>query len=36
MMRRPGADREEKRVTHGIGRGHEEQLDPDSPNQRRL
>ena len=36
IMRRPRADREEKRVTHGIGRGHEEQLDPDSPNQRGL
>lgn len=36
IMRRPCADREEKRVTHGKGRRHEEQLDPDNPNQRGL
>jgi hypothetical protein len=35
-MRRPCADREEKRVTYGNGLRHEEQLDPDNPNQRRL
>ena len=34
IVRRPRADREEKRVTHGIGSGYEEQLDPDNPNQR--
>jgi len=35
-MRRPCADREEKRVTYGNGLRHEEQLDRDNPNQRRL
>ena len=34
-MRRPCADREEKRVTHGSDMEDEEQLDPDNPNQRR-
>ena len=29
-----GADREEKRVTYGNGRRHEEQLDTKHPNQR--
>jgi hypothetical protein len=33
-MRRPWADREEKRVTHGKGRRRAEKLDPDNPNQR--
>ena len=36
IMRRPCADREEKRVTYGNGLRHEEQLDRDNPNQRRL
>ncbi len=36
IMRRPRADREEKRVTHGNGNRREEQLDPHNPNQRRL
>jgi hypothetical protein len=35
-MRRPRADREEKRVTYGNGLRLEEQLDPNNPNQRRL
>src|SRR5690349_16948192 len=38
-MRRPRADREEKRVTRGkdtTARRREEQLDPDNPNQRGL
>ena len=35
IMRRPRADREEKRVTHGNGKRREEQLDPHNPNQRR-
>jgi len=40
IMRRPRADREEKRVTHG-GDKHDqeadqEQLDPENPNQRGL
>jgi hypothetical protein len=35
-MRPPRADREQKRVTRGKGRGHEEQLDPDNLNQRGL
>jgi hypothetical protein len=40
-MRRPRADREEKRVTHGRDDGRRteistEQLDPEDPNQRRL
>jgi hypothetical protein len=35
IMRRPCADREEKRVTHGNGKWREEQLDPHNPNQRR-
>jgi len=35
-MRRPRADREEKRVTYGNGLRREEQLDPGNPNQRRL
>src|SRR5271170_2823667 len=34
IMRRPRADREEKRVTHGNGLRREEQLDPYNPNQR--
>jgi len=34
-MRRPCADREEKRVTYGNGLRHEEQLDRDNPKQRR-
>jgi len=34
-MRRPRADREEKRVTHGNDMRREEQLDPTNPNQRR-
>lgn len=35
-MRRPYADREEKRVTYGNGLRHEEdeQLDANNPNQR--
>jgi len=41
IMRRPRADREEKRVTHGIDdcrrmEINSEQLDPEDPNQRRL
>ena len=36
MMRRPCADREEKRVTHGNGLRQEERLDPSNPNQRGL
>jgi hypothetical protein len=35
-MRRPRADREEKRVIHGKDNRREEQLDPDNPNQRGL
>jgi hypothetical protein len=35
-MRRPRADREEKRVTYGNGLRREEQLDPGNPNRRRL
>jgi hypothetical protein len=35
IMRRPSTDREEKRVTHGNGKGRKEQLDPHNPNQRR-
>jgi hypothetical protein len=37
-MRRPCADREEKRVLHGrdIKQEEEEQLDSRNPNQRRL
>jgi hypothetical protein len=35
-MRRPCADREEKRVIHGNGMRREEQLDQTNPNQRRL
>jgi hypothetical protein len=35
-MRRPCADREEKRVVHGNDVTKEEKLDPDNPNQRRL
>ena len=40
IMRRPGADREEKRVTHGRDErrrtgSNTEQLDPGDPNQRR-
>ena len=35
-MRRPCADREEKRVTYGNDLRQEEQLDPDNPNQRGL
>ena len=35
-MRRPCADREEKRVIHGKRHEAEEQLDPDNPNQRGL
>ena len=35
-MRRPCADREEKRVTRGKGMRGEKQLDPDNPNQRGL
>jgi len=34
-MRRPRADREEKRVTHGRDMTNEERLDPGNPNQRR-
>ena len=34
IMRRPCADREEKRVTHGNGSRREKQLDPNNPNQR--
>src|SRR4051794_24406218 len=36
ILRRPRADREEKRVTYGNGLRHEEQLDPPNPNQRGL
>jgi len=36
IMRRPWADREEKRVTHAKGRRRAEELDPDNPNQRGL
>jgi len=36
IMRRPCANREEKRVTHGKDMRQEKQLDPDNPNQRRL
>jgi len=36
IMRRPCADREEKRVIHGKRHEAEEQLDPDNPNQRGL
>ena len=36
IMRRPRADREEKRVTYGNGLRREKQLDPNNPNQRRL
>ena len=32
-MRRPRADREEKRVTHGKDLRREKQLDPNNPNQ---
>ena len=35
-MRRPCADREEKRVTHGRDMKDEEQLDSCNPNQRGL
>jgi MFS family permease len=35
-MRRPRADREEKRVTHGRDMRNEDRLDPCNPNQRRL
>ena len=35
-MRRPCADREEKRVTYGKDWRREEQLDPGNPNQRKL
>src|SRR5215213_8864327 len=35
IMRRPRADREEKRVTYGNGLRREEQLDSNNPNQRR-
>ena len=35
-MRRPRADREEKRVTHGNDMRREEQLDLTNPNQRGL
>jgi hypothetical protein len=35
-MRRPRADRGEKRVTHGNDMRREEQLDPIDPNQRGL
>ena len=34
IMRRPCADREEKRVTYWNDRSQEEQLDPNTPNQR--
>src|ERR1035437_9860822 len=34
IMRRPRADREEKRVTHGNGLRREKKLDPHNPNQR--
>src|SRR5215213_3301580 len=34
ILRRPRADREEKRVTHGNGLRREEQLDSNNPNQR--
>jgi hypothetical protein len=36
IMRRPRADREEKRVTHGRDMRNEDRLDPCNPNQRRL
>jgi hypothetical protein len=36
IMRRPRADREEKRVTLGKDIRQEEQLDANNPNQRRL
>jgi hypothetical protein len=39
IMRRPCADREEKRVTHGSDKSgwtNQEQLDPTDPNQRGL
>ena len=36
IMRRPCADRGEKRVTYGNGLRKEEQLDTNNPNQRRL
>src|ERR1700691_5968133 len=36
IMRRPRADREEKRVTHGRDMRNEDRLDPGNPNQRRL
>src|SRR4051812_28613514 len=36
IMRRPRADREEKRVIHGRDMTKEEQLDPRNPNQRGL
>lgn len=36
ILRRPRADREEKRVTYGNGLRPEERLDPNNPNQRRL
>jgi hypothetical protein len=36
IMRRPSADREEKRVTYGNGLRQEKQLDTSNPNQRRL
>ncbi len=35
-LRRPCADREEKRVTYGNGLRQEKQLDPHNPNQRGL
>lgn len=35
-MRRPCADREEKRVIHGNDTRREEKLDPRNPNQRSL
>jgi len=36
IMRRPRADREEKRVTHGRDMRNEDRLDPSNPNQRRF
>jgi len=36
IMRRPCADREEKRVTRGNDMRRERQLDLNNPNQRRL
>lgn len=36
IMRRPRADRGEKRVTYGNGLRKEEQLDTNNPNQRGL